>query len=185
MSDGLWCFYNRFTGVTQWENPRVPEATQQPLQQEEEGPRIKPAAQGGYNPAIHGSWDPNADYAKHDEEDQGNTAAPGISAVQVAPGQSDPSGTDYSATASFNRFTGRFQNTDVHPTHDPSAHTDEAKSKRQMEAYFDVDRAANAHNGKSLKAERQGRKLSKKELEEFRDKKKKRKAEKQKAWLKD
>lgn len=41
---------------------------------------------------------------------------------------------------------------------------------RQMSAYFDVDAAAENHDGKSLKAERSGKKLSKKELKAFKDK---------------
>jgi len=54
-----------------------------------------------------------------------------------------------------------------------------------MEFYFDVDAAANSHDGKSLKAERQTRKLSKRELKEFKEKRRVRKEEKRKAWLKD
>ena len=67
----------------------------------------------------------------------------------------------------------------------PENYNDENKSKRQMEFYFDVDAAANNHEGRSLKAERQTKKLSKKELKQFKEKRKKRKEEKRKAWLKD
>ena len=91
-------------------------------------------------------------------------------------------GADYSAEAHFNRFTGRFQNTDIAST---ERHTDAAKAKRQMNAYFDVDAAANSHDGRSLRAERQSRKLTKEELKAFREKKKNRKEEKRRAWLKD
>lgn len=142
---------------------------------------LHPAIAGGYNPAIHGDYDPNADYAQ--------PAAPKISSDpqqhvdQFAPG-TEPTD-EYSATASFNRFTGRFNNTDVHPTHTPGAHTDEAKSKRQMNAFFDVDAAANAHDGRSLREERQRRKLSKKEVKEFRERKGRKKEEKKRAWLRD
>ncbi|OBT72750.1 hypothetical protein VF21_08973 [Pseudogymnoascus sp. 05NY08] len=41
----------------------------------------------------------------------------------------------------------------------PENHNDENKSKRQMNAFFDVDAAANSHDGRSLKAERSGKKL--------------------------
>lgn len=171
-------FCNRFTGASQWENPRVPEATQQSQSQEADKPRIKPAAAGGYNPAIHGSYDPNADYAREERHAGGDASADPNSADTEQNG-------DYAATAQFNRFTGRFQNTEIHPTHTPNAHTDEAKSRRQMSAYFDVDAAANAHDGKSLRAERQNRKLTKEELKAFREKKKNRKEEKRRAWLRD
>ena len=54
-----------------------------------------------------------------------------------------------------------------------------------MSAYFDVDAAANNHQGKSLKAERAGKKLSKQELRAFKEKRKEKKEEKRKAWLRD
>lgn len=64
-------------------------------------------------------------------------------------------------------------------------YNDENKSKRQMNAFFDVDAAANSHEGKSLKAERSGKKLTKTELKNFKEKRKARKEEKRRAWLKD
>lgn len=51
-----------------------------------------------------------------------------------------------------------------------------------MEFYFDVDAAANSHDGRSLKAERQMKKLSKKELKAFREKRKEKKEQKRRAW---
>ena len=88
---------------------------------------------------------------------------------------------DYSTTAHFNRFTGRFQQAEMNPEY----HNDENKSKRQMNAFFDVDAAANSHDGRSLKAERRGKNLSKKELKAFKDKRRDRKEEKRRAWLRD
>ena len=167
-------FYNRFTGTTQWENPRVPEATNQ-SEEDDTKLSIKPAAAGGYNPAIHGSYDPNADYAK---DEQGEPE-------EAAHDRENTQDDDYATTAHFNRFSGKFQNTQVHPTHTPDAHDDEAKARRQMNAYFDVDAAANAHGGRSLRAERQSRRLTKDELQAFKEKKKSRKEEKRRAWLKD
>ncbi|KAF7549442.1 hypothetical protein G7Z17_g6397 [Cylindrodendrum hubeiense] len=67
----------------------------------------------------------------------------------------------------------------------PDRHTDEAKSRRQMNAFFDVDAAANAHDGRSLKAERSGKKPSKNELKAFKEKRRARKEEKRRAWLRD
>lgn len=173
-----WYFLNRFTGKSQWDNPRVPSAPAAPgLDAQPSAPQPpssdKPAA-GGYNPAIHGDYDPNAWYAQggsHEDEQGGPSSAAAI----VDPTQ------PYGATASFNRFTGQFQTEDL----GPGRHTDEAKSRRQMNAFFDVDAAANAHDGRSLKAERSGKKPSKTELKQFKEKRRARKEEKRRAWLRD
>ena len=170
-------FYNRFTGATQWTNPRVPETPQPPP------PGVAAAAYSpavpaptevpptsGYNPAIHGDYDPTAWYAQ--------PVAPPEAPASGAP--ADPAA-QYAATAQFNRFTGRFQNPDLNPEN----FNDENKSKRQMNAFFDVDAAANSHDGRSLKAERSGKKLSKTELKQFKEKRKAKKEEKRRAWLRD
>ena len=176
-----WYFYNRFTQQTQWDNPRVPTATSGapdtspapastsvPAQ-----PPLPPAAVGGYNPAIHGDYDPTADYA------QGYRAAEeGIAGG--AEGGADPS-LLYISGGFFNRATGQFQ----HPEQGSERHGDEAKSQRQMGAFFDVDAAANSHDGRSLKAERSGKKPSKAELKAFKEKRRARKEEKRRAWLRD
>jgi hypothetical protein len=161
-------FYNRFTGATQWTNPRVPEVAGPP------GVGVAPPTEiasapkvSGYNPAIHGDYDPTAWYAQ--------PAAP-EPVAQVA----DPAA-QYTATAAFNRFTGRYQDAEITPEN----FNDENKSKRQMNAFFDVDAAANSHDGRSLKAERSGKKLSKTELKQFKEKRKAKKEEKRRAWLRD
>lgn len=172
-------FFNRFTGLTQWTNPRVPEV--QPtapgvgnydripdatLNVEEQQP-ARPY--GGYDPAIHGDYDPTASYAQE--------------AGDVKPDSSDPADPNaiYTATGVFNRFTGKWQPTTLAPEN----FNDENKSKRQMSAFFDVDAAANSHNGKSLKAERSGKKLTKQELKAFKEKRRDKKEEKRRAWLRD
>ncbi|DAA77005.1 TPA_exp: Uncharacterized protein A8136_6771 [Trichophyton benhamiae CBS 112371] len=170
-------FYNRVTGVSQWENPRVPDATaSQPgasranedkMQQAPKQPR----AAGGYDPSIHGDYDPTAWYAQRTEE--------GPSASTAA-GAEDPN-LLYTATGTFNRFTGQWQSAGLRPEN----FNDENKSYRQLNAFFDVDAAANSHEGKSLKAERSGKKLTKKELKAFREKRRERKEEKRRAWLRD
>lgn len=180
-------FHNRFTGATTWENPRTsasaataaaPGASGAPgtsasssidvLSAPPPLPTSRPAA-GGYNPAIHGDYDPNAWYAQTAEADETTEAQP--TSIPEYDGQ----------VASFNRFTGAFQRADE----GPDRHTDEAKSRRQMNAFFDVDAAANAHDGRSLKAERSGKKISKSELKHFKEKRKARKEEKRRAWLRD
>ncbi|RAO71672.1 uncharacterized protein BHQ10_007684 [Talaromyces amestolkiae] len=169
-------FYNRITGVSQWENPRVPDAAAAaaaapalsiPTSQTEVG---SVAHEGGYNPAIHGDYDPTAAYAQKTEPDtqQSHTAT----ADQLQ---------SYAATGAFNRFTGRWQDSSLTPEN----FNDENKSRRQMNAYFDVDAAANSHDGRSLKAERSGKKLSKAEVKAFREKRRERKEEKRRAWLRD
>jgi hypothetical protein len=172
-------FYNRLTGQSQWNNPRVPPTTDQtdasgsavgtPAEGVRNSSSDQPPLSGGYNPAIHGDYDPNAWYAKKDDNDNdAQEDAPDSSAL-------------YSSTASFNRFTGQFQTTEM----GPDRHNDESKSKRQMNAFFDVDAAANAHDGRSLKAERSGKKPSKSELKQFKEKRRARKEEKRRAWLRD
>lgn len=173
-------FYNRFTGISQWENPRVPSASA--VQPGPPGvdstavgdgqPPTRPVA-GGYDPSIHGDYDPTAPYAQQTQEEPSDGYA-------GASSSGDPN-MIYTATGTFNRFTGKWQPTAVAPDN----YNDENKSRRQMNAYFDVDAAANSHDGKSLKAERSGKKLTKKELKAFKDKRRERKEEKRRAWLRD
>ncbi|TFA97700.1 hypothetical protein CCMA1212_010547 [Trichoderma ghanense] len=166
-----WFFYNRFTGKSQWENPRVPDANGAAVASHVVAPQPpsyeKPVA-GGYNPAIHGDYDPNAWYAKNNQEEEDTTGLVG-----------DPAAI-YAATATFNRFTGQFQTGEG-----AERHSDAAKSKRQMHDFFDVDAAANAHGGRSLKAERSNKKPTKNELKAFKEKRRARKEEKRRAWLRD
>jgi hypothetical protein len=167
-------FYNRFTGATQWENPRVPEVKAQPgppgAESSSRVPTEAPPGRvaGGYDPAIHGDYDLTAWYAKQDAPEEVATTVPDPSAI-------------YAATGHFNRFTGRWQAADLSPEN----FNDENKSKRQMNAFFDVDAAANSHDGRSLKAERSGKKVSKAELKQFKEKRKAKKEEKRRAWLRD
>ncbi|ODH51046.1 hypothetical protein GX48_02831 [Paracoccidioides brasiliensis] len=171
-------FYNRFTGLSQWENPRVPDAQQQSQQTDASEPSerqqpSKPRVAGGYDPAIHGDYDPTAPYAQV-------TQQPELGASTAAFSSSD-SNYIYTATGTFNRFTGKWQAGALTPEN----FNDENKTRRQMQAYFDVDAAANNHDGKSLKAERSGKKLTKKELKAFKEKRRERKEEKRRAWLRD
>lgn len=177
-------FFNRITNESTWENPRTrtsgasaPAAAAAPgvapaapsAPGAPELPKNEAPPAGGYNPAIHGDYDPNAWYAQPNEgPEAGQVAVPSTEAT-------------YAAIGSFNRFTGRWQADDQNPDN----HNDESKSKRQMNAFFDVDAAANSHNGRSLKAERSGKKPSKTELKQFKEKRRARKEEKRRAWLLD
>jgi len=205
-------FYNRFTKATQWENPRIPEATTSTITQSnddqiapiEHAPgtvpyqpapgtisylhapgttpykpelpaTFHPAVIGGYNPAIHGDYDPTADYAQA-------PPSPPIASNGLPYNPNKPTTTDeYGATATFNRFTGRFQAS----TLTSDNFNDEAKSKRQMNAFFDVESSENVHDGRSLRAERAGKKLSKSEVKAFKEKRREKKEEKRRAWLRD
>lgn len=188
-------FYNRFTGASQWTNPRVPDSQQisapgvgnydrmpnnAPGTATENSSVSPVRPHGGYDPAIHGDYDPTAAYA---QEAQAPVAEDGVGAAAGADpsSSSDPGATIYTATGVFNRFTGKWQPNSINP----EMHNDENKSKRQMSAFFDVDAAANSHNGKSLKAERSGKKLTKQELKAFKEKRKEKKEEKRRAWLRD
>ena len=185
-------FFNRYSQKTQWENPRIPEATA--ASQPEDGtdgdssanklagagagagardPSSRSSVAGGYNPAIHGDYDPDADYARGTagQEDNGNAGDGGRLDAAAA----------YAAAGSFNRYTGKWQDASLTPEN----FNDENKSRRQLNAYFDVDAAANTHDGRSLKAERAGKRLSKKEVKAFREKRREKKEEKRRAWLRD
>ena len=171
-------FYNRFTAASQWTNPRVPQEPGPPgVGNHDRIPERAPGTDDpppnrvhrGYNPAIHGDYDPTAPYAREAQDGEEALSQP-----------TDPEAV-YAATGAFNRFTGKWQ---PH-TLTPENFNDENKSKRQMSAFFDVDAAANSHNGKSLKAERSGKKLTKQELKAFKEKRKERKEEKRRAWLRD
>ncbi|KAH6660778.1 hypothetical protein BKA67DRAFT_653935 [Truncatella angustata] len=164
-------FHNHITGQSTWENPRLSKPTtgEPSTANAAEPPKNEKPPAGGYNPAIHGDYDPNAWYAKTDEEKSAGQSQP-----------VDPAAA-YAAMGSFNRFTGRWQSDEQNP----DQHNDENKSKRQMNAFFDVDAAANSHDGRSLKAERSGKKPSKTELKQFKEKRRAKKEEKRRAWLKD
>lgn len=174
-------FYNRFTGVAQWANPRVPDPSAPGApsgdgdKQHQAQKKASPVA-GGYNPAIHGDYDPTAPYAQqYEEPDDASAAAAVGDALGMGPGY------PYEATGAFNRFTGKWQADSLRPEN----YTDENKARRQMSAFFDVDTAANSHDGRSLRAERSAKKLSKKELKMFKNKRRDKKEEKRRAWLRD
>lgn len=165
-------FYNRFTAQSQWENPRVPDAGAPSAGggSSQEAPKKKSPVPGGYNPAIHGDYDPTAPYAQQYEDQSQDANVPTLESTAA-----------YAATGTFNRFTGRWQAEAMNPEN----HNDENKSRRQMNAFFDVDSAANSHDGRSLRAERSAKKLSKKELKMFKEKRREKKEEKRRAWLRD
>jgi hypothetical protein len=91
----------------------------------------------------------NAAYAKgfegRNEQDDGSPEKEGQ--TTQAPKNVDPP-EDYAATGTFNRITGHFQNAAINP----ELHNAVNESRRQMSAFFDVDAAANSHDGRSLKA---------------------------------
>ncbi|KAK4165321.1 hypothetical protein QBC43DRAFT_315714 [Cladorrhinum sp. PSN259] len=197
-NDSSWWFYNRFTGVWQKENPRMqttatqtPAAPAAPLPPNTDKTSISDPTSlaGGYNPAIHGSYDENAWYAKNAralaEQSAPQVLDPAVAAAMLAQSQGQgggAGGAEYATGGYFNRFTGQWQM----PEQGVEKHSDEAKSRRQMAAFFDVDAAANnMHDGRSLKAERSGKKPTKKELKEFKEKRRQKKEERRRAWLKD
>ncbi|KJX96263.1 hypothetical protein TI39_contig685g00007 [Zymoseptoria brevis] len=126
----------------------------------------------GYNPAIHGDYDPKADYANWHKEKWAKEEA----ARHPAP---IPTADEYAATMQLNRFTGTAQGARPGPEH----HSDAAKSNRQLNAFFDVQAAANSNEGRSLKAERKEKKLTKEEVQAFNKQRAERKRKKRMAFL--
>ncbi|KAK4238158.1 hypothetical protein C8A03DRAFT_15356 [Achaetomium macrosporum] len=176
-NDQSYWFYNRFTGIWQQENPRVPGATSTTSSTTAAAPATAPgqtalsnpaSVAGGYNPAIHGDYDENAWYAQ-------GLRAPATTTLTTEQQE------EYASAAFFNRRTGQWQAADQ----GAERHSDEAKSRRQMRAFFDVDAAANMHDGRSLKAERAGKKPTRAELKAFKERRRQKKEEKRRAWLRD
>lgn len=195
-----WYFYNRFTGISQWDNPRQPSSSTTTdagapgtSSTTAAAPQIShpTSVAGGYNPAIHGSWDPNAPYAQAYQTPDADAADEAEYQADLAMYNAEMAGADptaaaegfeYAATAAaFNRRTGKTQSGDQ----TPERYSDASKSYRQMNAYFNVDQAANSHDGRSLKAERRGKQPTRKELSMWKEKRKARKEEKRRAWLRD
>jgi len=127
----------------------------------------------GYNPKIHGDYDPNADYAKYHQ----TTPAQAGTSVDIEAAANMIG--NYGQVGTFNRRTGTYQAGGK----DAEYHNDENKSKRQMNAFFDVERAANAHDGRSLRAERAQQRLSKEKVKAFKEKKQAKKTQKQREFL--
>jgi hypothetical protein len=139
----------------------------------ENPPKAKPDTEyRGYNPAIHGDYDPNADYANWHKEKWAKEEA-------ARHPERAADSTDYVATMKLNRFTGNAQGAKPGPEH----HSDAAKSHRQLNAHFDVDAAANMNEGRSLKAERKEKKLTKEEVQAFNKQRAERKRKKRMAFL--
>lgn len=130
----------------------------------------------GYNPKIHGNYDPNAPYAKwHQQKRETEQAAQAYQ--QAAPGQAAAP----IVAGSFNRFTGAFQAGEQSTA---EHHSEFNRSGRQLNAYFDVDAAANSHEGRSLKEERRTQKLSRKQIKELNEKRREKKEQKRMAFYK-
>jgi hypothetical protein len=86
---------------------------------------------------------------------------------------------NYDSYAQFNAHTGRYQTGEQSADrHDPAN-----RANRQMSAFFDVDSAANSHDGRSLKEERRNKKLTGKEIAEMNRKRKEKKDAKRMAFL--
>jgi hypothetical protein len=134
----------------------------------------------GYNPRVHGPYDKNAPYTAYHSwlaAQKWQHENPQAAAAQQAEASSAQ---NYGSTAQFNAHTGRFQAGDQSADrHDPAN-----RANRQMNAFFDVDSAANSHNGRSLKEERRNNKPTKKEVAEMNQKRKEKKEAKRLAFLK-
>lgn len=192
-STSSYWFYNRFTQIWQENNPRLQPgytnaAPGTAASAAAAGPTpiaVAPgqvisnptSLAGGYNPAIHGDYDPNAWYAQAARAVEEPSSDPAAALGVTGAGEAG----DAATAGFFNRHTGAWQR----PDQGPERHSDEAKSRRQLNNFFDMDAAANEHDGRSLKAERRGYQPSKAELKAFKEKRRARKEEKRRAWLRD
>ncbi|KAM0723641.1 hypothetical protein Q7P37_000629 [Cladosporium fusiforme] len=153
------------------EEQRIREEEQNPMNYDD--PRPRNGWQGYKGLEIDGPWDPNGYYmAYHNwlaklEEDKANPQA-------AATDQT------YASSAQFNAQTGRYQTADQSADRYDSSN----RAGRQMNHFFDVDSAANAHDGRSLKEERRAMTHSKKEIAEMNQKRKDKKHQKRMAFLK-
>ncbi|RIA99576.1 hypothetical protein C1645_278459 [Glomus cerebriforme] len=97
-------------------------------------------------------------------------------------------GGDYTLTARFNAKTGKFQRD---PTMNPEKFSADSKAIRQMSYFFDYDQFAESRgssaSNKRLSSDgdsiRSPKKLNKKDIEMFKQKKKEKKDMKKKSWL--
>ncbi|CAG8573013.1 624_t:CDS:1 [Acaulospora morrowiae] len=99
--------------------------------------------------------------------------------------QHGESGDDYKVTARFNARTGKFQRD---PTLTPEKFSADSKAIRQMSYFFDYDKFAEQRSKKTKLDDSSGeikenKKLNKKDIEFFKQKKKEKKEMKKKAWL--
>lgn len=83
----------------------------------------------------------------------------------------------YKFQATFNAKTGRFQRDAT--LGDTSRYTDAGRDETTEMEYYDVKRAQDLHDGRSLRAERRNKKITKKEMAQF----KQRRDERRRAWL--
>ncbi|KAK4623427.1 uncharacterized protein CLAFUR5_07419 [Fulvia fulva] len=156
---------------------QIPATTTKPTSEKKSGP-VPPEEWEdwmGYNPKVHGNYDPNAAYAQVHNQKRAEEQAAIVDPFAPPPGTAA-----YESTMALNRFSGSVQNQELNP----ERHSDAAKSGRQMNAFFDVDAAANAHEGRSLKEERQSKKLSKEEVKAFNQARKEKKMKKRMAFYK-
>lgn len=147
---------------------------------------------GGYNPKIHGSFDPKADYAKQwrkDQEDEENAAAAAKAAITAqyeakssaynGSNNRRNSGDDLTSAGTFNRYNGRFQGSDVNP----DRYSQQNQASRQLNAYGgNLEAAANSHGGRSLKEERRKQRVSKEQIQAYKQKREERKRARDLAW---
>ncbi|KAK9471409.1 uncharacterized protein V1510DRAFT_420454 [Dipodascopsis tothii] len=94
---------------------------------------------------------------------------------------------EYEERGYFDTATGIWKMYDTAPEAAPMPFevlaTTSHKRRDVGHEYFDVDLAANQHDGRSLRAERQKQKLSKKQVENFRKIRKERKEKHRREWL--
>jgi hypothetical protein len=131
----------------------------------------------GFYAKVHGAYDKNAPYVAY--HNWRTWDAENEKAASTAQAQTTATYQNYDSYAQFNAHTGRYQTGEQSADrHDPAN-----RANRQMSAFFDVDSAANSHDGRSLKEERRNKKLTGKEIAEMNRKRKEKKDAKRMAFL--
>ncbi|KAK4992145.1 hypothetical protein LTR50_001323 [Elasticomyces elasticus] len=187
---GFHYFYNAKEKKATWANPYAPEAPYgyappkvgpntpapgtstlgDPAQGNAFHPEFTEASpvKISYNPTIHGSWNSHADYV---DDYYPSRPEPKALPAYTAAALSEA----YEASSHFNRRTGKFQDTNKKRA---ELHSEGNRALRQQHAFFDVERAANNHGGKSLKEERRQQKPTAKQLQEWKQKRQEKKRQK-------
>lgn len=192
-------FWNAETNTTTWTNPLAESSTTPATATATASATASASASAAYADPVHTRQPPNVDAEANETVPAGPTDLdpdlafldPGLYASSAGR-QSGGQGAAYTARGTFDRRTGRFVPSDAATAYDPSRHSQTAKAKRQMEAYFDVDQWEKAKDDEfAQRGEKDGgdrknrhsKHPTKKELELYKERKKE-KREAKYGWLK-
>ncbi|KAI8082914.1 uncharacterized protein BX664DRAFT_339399 [Halteromyces radiatus] len=176
-------WWNTITYESSWENPNESTSTETTTQSQQvttknELDSVLDTIDTEVKAKLDGAEKSNNDQGMYDQYYQYNTSVPTTSDHL---GATDP----YRFQAFFNTKTGRFQTAGDVAQRNPEQYTIEARGRRQMEHYFDVDAYQASRNQERQQQQGKKRTLSKKEIERFKRAKKEKKANRMRGWLMD